>query len=451
MFFGRSLLSSPLGSGWTGTRIFQTYICDSKGDGLFAIMRNLSVLDGVFVDKVTTGTLAPYLRPDGFRCDVNGISILAMPPGHVELDIQRHGTVINTVPSTPATFSKVKVNSTPVELATAFKSGSAFLPSGTDFVLQCQNHSWECLMEFTDDSFIELVSEQVEDVDLERSDHFSGVDASSGLLAQMAIDHLRQPIADRLYLEGLAIAMTTRAMAFAGPNQKAPSTRGTDKRIDRAVEYIHMYLATGMTVSDLAAVACMAADLWTGAARAQFMGRQAAAISMGGILFLLLEGMLAELSWRAPFLIYLLAFPFGLAAWIILPEKRSSPKAGEGARESLEWRAVAPIAALGFLIMVMFYIIPTRLPFLLIEIGVMGPSSSGLAIAAVTVTSIFSALLFPRLRARFEPLSIFAISYGLMAVSDLLIATATGLGQVILGTLTAGPGLGATMPTKTAC
>ncbi len=215
------------------------------------------------------------------------------------------------------------------------------------------------------------------------------------------------------------------------------------------IELLVGRVALGVGVAGTMTIATMlAADLWTGRARVQFMGRQAAAISAGGIVFLLLGGWLAESSWRGPFLIYLLAMPIAVATWIVLPE-RETPSHEVGApRQPIEWGAVAPIAGLGFFTMVMFYIIPTRLPFLMAEIGLTAPATSGLAIAAVTATSIVSALSFPPLRAKLSPLFLFAFSYFLMAISYALIATATGLGQIIAGTLIAGLGLGATMPNQ---
>jgi len=54
------------------------------------------------------------------------------------------------------------------------------------------------------------------------------------------------------------------------------------------------------------------ADYFSGDKRSQFMGYQAGVMGFGGVAFLLLGGVLADIGWRFPFLIYL--FPF-----LILP------------------------------------------------------------------------------------------------------------------------------------
>jgi MFS family permease len=205
----------------------------------------------------------------------------------------------------------------------------------------------------------------------------------------------------------------------------------------------------GVGVAGTLTIATMlSADLWTGRARVQFMGRQAAAISAGGAAFLVLGGVLAEMSWRAPFLIYLLALPIAVAAWRLLPEKQPTDASTGHEKHPVQWRLIAPIAALAFFTMVAFYIIPTRLPFLMVDLGITSTTLSGIAIAAVTATSIVSALLFSRIRAVLQPLQIYALSYFAMALGYGLIASSSGFVQIIGGTLIVGLGLGMSMPNQ---
>ena len=70
----------------------------------------------------------------------------------------------------------------------------------------------------------------------------------------------------------------------------------------------------------------LVADYYTGADRARFMGWQAAFMNVGGVAFLTGGGALAEIGWRLPFLIYLVALPLALVARVSLPE----PSRGDG-------------------------------------------------------------------------------------------------------------------------
>lgn len=274
--------------------------------------------------------------------------------------------------------------------------------------------------------------------DVPNIETLSGLILSLPSLAIIATAAAFGAMADRVDRKVL-LAIAMGLYALGGASGLVASTM-TELLVGRIL--LGIGVAGTMTIATM-----LAAEFWTGQARVQFMGRQAAAISAGGIVFLLLGGFLAELSWRGPFLIYLLALPFALLAWTLLPKRK-----GQASRTSdktpLDWAVIARIGSLAFFTMTMFYIIPTRLPFLMAEIGITSPSASGVAIAAVTATSIVSALGFPRLRARLSPVAIFGISFLLMALAYGLIATATGLPQVMAGTLIAGLGLGATMPNQ---
>jgi len=194
-------------------------------------------------------------------------------------------------------------------------------------------------------------------------------------------------------------------------------------------------------------VSMLAAQLFEGEARNQFMGWQAGAMSAGGILFILLGGALAEISWRAPFLAYLAALPFvGLALVLFrpVPARFASTKSNAASRAPLS--VLALTGGLGFLTMAIFYLVPTKLPFHMADLGITAPSIVALAVAGVTLTATPGALFFGKLRARLSAPAIFALCYGIMGVGYVVIATASATPQIIAGTLIAGLGLGPSMP-----
>lgn len=203
-------------------------------------------------------------------------------------------------------------------------------------------------------------------------------------------------------------------------------------------------VAGTMTVATL-----LASRLWEGEARARFMGRQFAATSLVGVFLLVGGGFLAELDWRAPFLIYLVALPTALLAWTTLG--RSVPRRPALATRGIAplafpWRAFALPGALACFTMTVFYLIPTRLPFHLAEIGIPSPSAAGTAVAAVTLAGIPGSLWFGRLRTRFEPHVIGAASFAVIAAGFVVISLADTLPFVIAGTLAVGAGLGPSFP-----
>ena len=141
-----------------------------------------------------------------------------------------------------------------------------------------------------------------------------------------------------------------------------------------------------------------AADLWQGPARARFLGLQGAARSGGGIVVMLGGGALATLHWRGAFAVYALVLPIAIFAYLMLaPHARAraakqaagrGTAAARGPTEAFPWRAYALVGPLAFVFMASFYVMPTRLPFLLSDLGVHNAALTGAIMASTTLASM---------------------------------------------------------------
>ncbi len=200
------------------------------------------------------------------------------------------------------------------------------------------------------------------------------------------------------------------------------------------------------------------ADLWQGPARARFMGLQGAAMSVGGIVVMLLGGLAATVHWRGAFVVYALVVPVAVFALIMLaPHARrlADGRAAHDAQKALAppeafpWAAFALVGGLAFLFMVTFYIMPTRLPFLLEGLGVSNTLVVGAVMATMTLAALPGALAYGRIRALLSPMAIFALSFLVMGIGLWLISQATGIGMVIAGSVVAGLGMGPSQPNYT--
>ncbi|MEM8572697.1 MAG: MFS transporter [Pseudomonadota bacterium] len=194
----------------------------------------------------------------------------------------------------------------------------------------------------------------------------------------------------------------------------------------------------------------IAADHWHGPDRARFIGWQGAAISACGILSLLAGGALAELSWSAPFGIYLIALPVAVFAWRALPRRTGTSERVQTAGKvaSFPLRLLALTGGLIFLTMVFILLAATRLPFLLNDIGITSPGLIGVTLALMTVASFPGGFFYGHIRTRFEPPMIAAAALVLMGTGFVLIAQAQALPLVIAGILTTGAGLGMIIPNQ---
>ncbi|MEO0377719.1 MAG: MFS transporter, partial [Cyanobacteria bacterium P01_A01_bin.17] len=194
------------------------------------------------------------------------------------------------------------------------------------------------------------------------------------------------------------------------------------------------------------------ADYFNGDQRANFMGLQAAFMGFGGVLFLSVGGFIADLNWRLPFLIYLFAWLLlPLMIWVIYePEKiaaaASNDSGEQNALSRLPLKLLALIYASAFLMQVIFYLIPTQLPFYLKQIAGADATRSGLAIALSTLFSAIASLNYGKIKQRFSFISILALAFSLMGLGYIGIGLVGTYWSVLLVLIPAGLGLGLLMP-----
>ncbi|WP_394361950.1 MFS transporter [Amycolatopsis sp. SB7-3] len=266
----------------------------------------------------------------------------------------------------------------------------------------------------------------------------------SGLLVRLALTVTSLAIAISAPLSGIvADRVGRRPLLLTGLGLYAVSgTAGFF--VDDLYLLLITRAALGLAVGGImTAVSTLITDWFTGGRRASFLGLQQAFASLGGVVFLPLAGLLATVSWHAPFWIYSVSAIVAVFAIVSLREpERNSPAVGEGGR--LPARVVGAYV-LAFVVTLAFYMAPTQLPFLLEGFG-SGPVVVGAVVAGSTLTGVVGALAFPRLRRRLGPTAITTVSVALMGAGWLVIGTAGTVAQVVTGLLAGGLGVGFVVP-----
>ena len=211
-------------------------------------------------------------------------------------------------------------------------------------------------------------------------------------------------------------------------------------------------LALGLGVAlIMTAQAALIGDYFDGPGRGRLMGYQMAATNLGGLVFVTTAGALAAIDARLPFAIYGLAVPLFPLLWRILPEPpRAAGGRGPVARHELPadpgWRMVATVmSGAAGLTFVIFYAVPTQLPYHLQEIGLTDPRHAGVVMGAMmasaAVMSVVSGLV------RLGRIATPVVGYLGLAGGFAAIALAQGLGMAMAGAALIGAGLGFCMPT----
>ncbi len=197
-------------------------------------------------------------------------------------------------------------------------------------------------------------------------------------------------------------------------------------------------------------VTALVGDYFAGPERERYLGLQQAFTGLGGVVFVLGGGMLADFHWRAPFAVYAMAFAIIPAIILFLTEPRrfgaASPVAASQAEAPVKWLPVAALCLLSFLINIAFYVVPSQLPFQMRAIGLTAPSSAGLALGLHNLVMAGTALCYGRLRASLSIPAIFGIGLALMALAFLLVSASDTMPSVLIAMAVCGAGLGVAVP-----
>jgi MFS family permease len=178
----------------------------------------------------------------------------------------------------------------------------------------------------------------------------------------------------------------------------------------------------------MTAQVALAGDLFQGNRRSAFMGGQVVAINFGGFLFIGGAGLLAGVSPRLPFLIYALPLLLLPLLWPVMKQeyqkRKSAPDmpatstngASEpSAAQAGSWLTFAlGLAGLSMVTVMMFFLMPSQLPFFLDASGFDGATGTALGLGALTLSGAFTALKFAAIRSRLGLPCTFSVGFLIM-------------------------------------
>ncbi len=207
-------------------------------------------------------------------------------------------------------------------------------------------------------------------------------------------------------------------------------------------------------------ITTLIADYYDGRTRARFMGLQAASIGIGGMVYLTTGGLLAEITWNAPFAIYLTALlllPITLTS-IFEPVVESSglttsSEESVHTKDRSHLKSVFPlivfICILMFLVQAFFYMVPTQLPFYLRDLTGARALQIGVAIASSTFFSALASLMYIRISIGVVYIRLVIFSLLLVGVGFVIMSISLLYVHILIGLFFTGTGVGLFMPNIT--
>lgn len=190
-------------------------------------------------------------------------------------------------------------------------------------------------------------------------------------------------------------------------------------------------------------------DFFHGKERAKFMGFATATTNLGGIISTLFVGFLVSLGWRYSFLVYAVAIIVLFLIVFFLPndyenneEKLSTGNIEEDIKLN---KGIFKYAILVFLGLIAFYAIPTNMDFLVKLRNLGGASTAANIVSIGTLTSLISAMIFPKLIKIFKRYFSLIIFIS-MFLGFIILGTAHSMPMILIGAIFVGFGFGDVIP-----
>ncbi|WP_432666701.1 MFS transporter [Wukongibacter baidiensis] len=186
------------------------------------------------------------------------------------------------------------------------------------------------------------------------------------------------------------------------------------------------------------------ADYYNGNQRTKMMGYSTAVNNLGGIIATLLSGVLAAISWRYAFAVYLTA---GIVFVLVVFFLKELPMVK---KERYEKRtinsAVWKIAFGTFIVSVIFYAVPTNLSLFLAEFSLGQSGTSSIFISLLTFSSFIVGMLFFKITKLLKNLKV-VISLIIMLIGFVILSFTVNIIFIGFAIVCVGIGSGLLLPT----
>jgi len=211
--------------------------------------------------------------------------------------------------------------------------------------------------------------------------------------------------------------------------------------------YADRLLLGGATAIVMSSGIAMISEFYSGHARLKMMSKQGMAIELGGVIFLSVGGLLAQIGWRWPFTLYLMGWVFLAMVELFVPRQHvpvHEQTSGSGvAKNTLSKVTIVYFAAL--LAMIIFFTAIIGLPLRLHGFG-FNEAEIGYLLSFVSLVAVVAASTLPRLTVGIGESTTLTIGFLCYAIAHLIFITASGADIMIFAAFILGIGFGLTVP-----
>lgn len=181
--------------------------------------------------------------------------------------------------------------------------------------------------------------------------------------------------------------------------------------------------------------------------RNKLMGIQGAVNQLGGLVFMGLSGVLANISWRYSFLCYafvIVSLVLVLLFMPAIPPYKAQTATTTAKKKGLSWK-IYPLAFFAMMIFVCFFVVNTDLALFMHHEGLGDAKDCGFALSVMRIPAIFAGIMLGWLMKNLKDWTV-TIATLFMAAGYLIIAYSYSYDMLVVGCLVIGIGGGVSIP-----
>ena len=195
-----------------------------------------------------------------------------------------------------------------------------------------------------------------------------------------------------------------------------------------------------------ATVTALIAEYYTGMSRAKVMSYQSAAMGVGVLILEYTGGSLAEISWREPFLVYLIGIPILLLCILSMREpERHVYVEGAVAQHPVNRGVIILCYITIFVLMLMAFLVPTKVPYYLEGIGI-SSSVTGLFLGVHGIANAVVSLMYRRFVQMTSPFNLIGAGFVVMAIGLSLLKVSSSVAMAVVVMVLTGVAIGMIVP-----
>lgn len=219
-----------------------------------------------------------------------------------------------------------------------------------------------------------------------------------------------------------------------------------------AAIFIDRFFLGAATAAIMNASVALIASFFHGEKQLRVIAMQGMSMEFGGVIFLSISGILADISWQCPFYIYGLGFLALLFLLLFVPARgQETGQSEEGAaRESQSGAGkgvpIPLVLLIAFLGMLMFFTAMVSLPIYLQTSLGYSPSFTGYYLAALDLIAVLAAGFMPNIVKKIKEKGCLTIAFCCYGVTFLLYALSGSAAVLWIAVFFAGLGFGFSTP-----